>query len=347
MKRLFDELRLAESPSDRVLYERGLGIVASGGPGPADILWDADEVLWDWAVPFGRLLTVSPKVIVGNYGHPEWIALRPGMIGLLAGLHDGAVLAGRDPWMRLWTAGYPWRLWQIFQKIPAFLHLLGPGPSGGLACSSAELADHPRLVARGDLIRVILGLLDENTEPEILARLPSAIRPIVETQVIENPGHGGFKIPEIAVVAGKADVGTTRVLVDDTRANIDWFVASGRSGIWVKSPTPHVLFGRVPNSLWLHPDRWLRRVDQTMVPAMAMALESLTSDSQVVTAEPVTAENPFPIEAFPRPALSPLVFRLDIPNRVFWSEWFGPMKNVKKAVKARRKRDAARRGTND
>ncbi len=340
MIHLINELQLAESPADLALYEAGREIVASGGPGPADILWDADEVLWDWAVPFGRLLTVSPKVVVGHYGHPEWIALRPGIIGLLAGLHDGAVEAGRDPWMRLWTAGYPWRLWTIFQQVPAFLRLLGPGLDGAIPTSPEALGVHPRLVARGDLIRVIMGLLDENQEPELLARLPPAVRPMVEQQVLENPGHGGFKLPEIAVLAGKDGVSSTAVLVDDTRANIDWFVASGRTGVWVRSDAPRVLFGKVPNSLWLHPDRWLARVDQTLAVAIAVALGRATTPGEVVVAEPQLAE-PMPWPGFPRPANPPRIFRVDIPNRIFWSEWFGPMKQVKRAVKARRKRDAA------
>ncbi len=167
MERLFDAWKLSDAPAEAALYEAGLALVADHGLGPADILWDADEVLWDWAIGFGRLLPVSPKVILRHYGHREWIALRPGMTGLLAGLHDGAARAGQDPYMRIWTAGYPWRLWRIFQEIPAFTTLLGPGP-GGLALSPEALAAHPRVMARGDLVRIILALLDDTRADGVL-----------------------------------------------------------------------------------------------------------------------------------------------------------------------------------
>jgi hypothetical protein len=340
---LHDRLRIAESPAEAAMYELGRALVADAGLGPADILWDADEVLWDWAVPFGRLLTVSPKVVFGNYGHREWIALRPGMIGLLTGLHDGALGAGRDPWMRIWTAGYPWRMARIIREIPALGALLGPGPSG--TSESEALAVHPRLVARGDLVRVILRLLDPAQESAVLAELPPHVRGLVARQVREQPGHGGFKLPEIAVVAGKPEVATTRILVDDTRANLDWFTTAGegaqpsRTGIWVRSPTPRVLFGKVPNSLWFRPDRWLAALTHALVPAIGLALGRAASQAGAVLEASPIGHDLEELErlGYPSAARAPTVFAVDIPNSVFWDEWFGPMKAVKRAFKARRR----------
>ncbi len=335
MERLFDAWKLSDAPAEAALYEAGLALVADHGLGPADILWDADEVLWDWAIGFGRLLPVSPKVILRHYGHREWIALRPGMTGLLAGLHDGAARAGQDPYMRIWTAGYPWRLWRIFQEIPAFTTLLGPGP-GGLALSPEALAAHPRVMARGDLVRIILALLDDTRADGVLADIPPEIRPMVERQCRQDPGHGGFKIPELARVAGKPEVATTSILVDDTRANIDWFLGSGRQAVWVRSPTPRVLFGKVPNSLWRRPDRWLAGLRHALVPGIADALGKVWSEGGLAVAEPI--EEGETRGAFPPDAAPPVVFPIDIPNGVFWKEWFGPMKAVKRAARAARKR---------
>jgi len=315
------------------MYEAGRRLVAEHKLGPADILWDADEVLWDWAMPFGRMLSVAPKVLFRQYGHREWIALRPGIIGLLAGLHDGAVEAGLDPWMRLWTAGYPWRLWKIFEAIPAFHALLGP--SGAKETGSPEaLAAHPRLMARGDLIRVILDLLDPDRGEAILTTLPEPIRPMVVQQLDDNPGHGGFKIPEIAVAAGKPEVSTTSILVDDTRANVEYFTTSGRRAVWVQSPTPRVLFGRVPNSLWFRPARWLAALDHALVPAIAAALERASTESGLTVASPADLALRERL-AFPSETKVEHLFALDIPNAIFWRDWFGPMKAVKRAAKRR------------
>jgi hypothetical protein len=273
------------------------------------------------------------------------------MIGLLAGLHDGAALAGRDPWMRIWTAGYPWRIGRIMREIPALAELLGPGPGG--TSESEALALHPRLVARGDLVKVILRLLDPGEEAAVLAELPHHARELVARQVREQPGHGGFKLPEIAVVAGKPEIATTRILVDDTRANLDWFTSAGlpRAGVWVRSPTPRVLFGKVPNSLWFRPDRWLSQLVHALVPAMGLALveasrllvphgeAAASSDGRrVLEATPIAADGDALTRlGFPREARSPTVFAVDIPNSVFWDEWFGPMKAVKRAFKARKR----------
>lgn len=336
MERLFDAWKLNDAPAEAALYDAGLALVVEHGLGPADILWDADEVLWDWAIGFGRLLPVSPKVIFRQYGHREWIALRPGMTGLLAGLHDGAQEAGKDPFMRIWTAGYPWRLWRIFREIPAFTTLLGPA-DGGLATTPEQLAAHPRLMARGDLVRIILALLDEDRSAPLLAALPASIRPMVELQCRQDPGHGGFKIPELATVAGKPDVATTSILVDDTRANVDWFLGSGRQAVWVRSPTPRVLFGKVPNSLWRRPDRWLAGLRHGLVPAIADALAKVRPAGGLAIAEPLEGERATHV-AFPADAAPPSVFPIDIPNGVFWREWFGPMKAVKRAARAAEKR---------
>lgn len=318
------------------MHAVGFALVTAGGPGPADILWDADEVLWDWAMPFGRMLSVAPKVLMRRYGHREWIAVRPGMIGLLAGLHDGARAAGRDPWMRIWTAGYPWRLWRIFQEVPELGVLIGPTAKPEGALTPEALASHPRVMARGDLIRIILGLLDDSHEHAIMARIPKNIRPLVASQIRENPGHGGFKIPELAAVAGKPEVAETSILVDDTRANIDWFVASGRSAVWVASPTPRVFFGKVPNSTWFRPDRWLGDLDHGLVPAIGRALHRVGHSERIV--EAVADASPQSDDGFPRPSKAERVFPIEVPNDVFWAEWFGPMKTVKKAARARAKR---------
>jgi len=336
---LYDTFNLATRPADAAMHAVGFNLVATGGPGPADILWDADEVLWDWAMPFGRMLSVAPKVLVRRYGHREWIAIRPGMIGLLAGLHDGAVAGGRDPWMRIWTAGYPWRLWRIFQEIPEFMALIGPGLDDGGTLTPESLRSHPRVMARGDLINIILALLDDDQEQAIMAKIPASIRPLVAAQMRENPGHGGFKIPELAAVAGKPEIAGTRILVDDTRANIEWFVASGRSAVWVESPTPRVLFGKVPNSLWFRPDRWLGALDHGLVPAIARALGVVGHEGRIVEAN--SSGDPDGESSFPRPSVTERVFPIEIPNKIFWREWFGPMKTVKKAARARQRRQRA------
>ena len=103
----FEDLPLHPTRFGRALYERGRALIASGVR-LERILWDADEVLWDWLMSGVELLKILPRATMrGDLTHSEWVVPRPGMLELLWGMRHESLARDLDPHMRIWTSGYP------------------------------------------------------------------------------------------------------------------------------------------------------------------------------------------------------------------------------------------------
>lgn len=300
-------------------YARGRDLVIRCGVRVAEVVWDADEVLWDWAMSGARLFGKIPLAIFGDLGHREWVAVRPGLLGLLWGMRHASLELGLDPDLRIWTSGYPWRLWEIFSKVGGFRELLGDGPR------ESHPDWHPRVLTRPDYVAVVEGLVvDERRREAALAAMPEAARATVRSQLAEKPHDSGFKIPELALLAGREAFAAARILVDDAGRNVRWFHATGRSAVRVRSVTPRIAFGSIPNSAW-SPLGFLREVASPAVFAIADALERLAHDPTPRIEEAHVVPGPPGAVPVPEPVV------VDVPSEVLWSQWIHPIRRLKKA----------------
>lgn len=301
-------------------YRRGRDLVERHGVRVADLVWDADEVLWDWAMSGARLFAQVPLAVFGRLGHREWVAVRPGLLELLWGMRHASEELGLDPDLRVWTSGYPWRLWAIMRKVPGFAELLGAGHPDS----------HPRVFTRPDYVAVVKPLVaDPSTRKQHLATMSPAARDTIDKQLAEKPHDSGFKIPELAVLAGRQAFATAKILIDDAGRNVRWFHATGRSAIRVRSVTPRV-FGKIPNSAW-DPLRFLREVASPIAFQIADALERLYRDPTPRIEEAKVTPDP---QVPPSP---PVV--IDVPSQVLWNQWIHPMRELERAfMRARRAR---------
>lgn len=321
----FDDIPgIARTPYGEQMYARGRALVEGGLVELSHLVWDADEVLWDWALSGVRLMRSLPLAMFGRLGHREWIALRPGMLELLWGMHHAALERGADPHVRIWTSGYPWRLWRILREVPGFSELLGP-PHALADDDPAALRDHPRVFTRPDYVAIVSELLDPDVRAARLATLPEPARSTIAARLDLGPDDSGFKIPELALLFGKQAFAEARVLIDDVRRNVEWFRDAGRSAVHVRSRTPRIVFGKIPNSAWA-PVRFLERSGHRIAQGIADALASLAGDDA-----PAIAEARGEPDAESRPQR---VFTIDIPNDVLWREWITPMRRLRKAMKA-------------
>ena len=323
MQRFDDIPGVTRTPYGEAMYARGRALV-EGGLDLSHLVWDADEVLWDWALSGVRLMSSIPLAIFGWLGHREWIALRPGMLELLWGMHHEALERGKDPHVRIWTSGYPWRLWKILREVPGFGELLGP-PFVLAQTDPSRMRDHPRVFTRPDYVAIVGDLLDPEVREARLATLPEPARTAIARQLDAGPDDSGFKIPELALLFGKEAFASARFLIDDARRNVEWFRDAGRSAVHVRSHTPRIVFGKIPNSAW-SPARFLERSGHRFTQAIADALASLAGDDAPVIAEARGA----PDDAHPPNR----IFTIDVPSDVLWREWINPMRKLRKAMKA-------------
>lgn len=319
-----DVLRITGLPASaygEAMYTRGRELVARGLE-LSELVWDADEVLWDWVMSGARLLATIPLAAFGWLGHREWVAMRPGMIELLFGMHHAALELGKDPHVRIWTSGYPWRVWRILREVPGFDRLLGPPDA---LAEPERMASHPRVFTRPDYIRAMHDLIDPKARAERLAAMSEGARKTIESHLGSDP-DSGFKIPELARFVGKDAFERARYLIDDLRPNVEWFQATGRHAIHVKSIRPRIAFGKIPHSAW-SPARFLARSGHGVAAQIADALDALLGHETPAIHEAAVGA---PAEGPPNRIVSIL-----IPNSVLWREWIRPMRTLRKAMKAR------------
>lgn len=316
----FDELPLKSTPFGRLLYEMGQTLVRTHGVRLDTLVWDADEVLWDWVMPGGELALSVGKAVVGNFGHTEWIAPRPGMRELLWGMRHASLELGLDPDVRIWTSGYAWRIWEIFHKAGGFRELLGDGPT------ESHPSSHPRLLTRLDYVEGLEALFAKPQWESVLEARSEQARLAICQTFKRKPKDSGFKLPELAWFLGAKAFAKSAVLIDDSHSNIQAFHASERSAIHVRSVRPKA-FGFIPFTAW-RPEALLRSLTSPVALAVAHALIRVQAHTQPHVEEawmrPVT-----PAERTSESPEIPEVFRIQIPNAILWEQWISPLKRVK------------------
>ncbi len=332
MSHSFDDVPLRPSAYGRRLYASGRRLVAEAGVRLDELVWDADEVLWDWLLQQFRLLAGSPGAVLWrNFGHREWIGIRPGVFELIWGMRHESLERGHDPHLRIWTSGYPWRMWRIAREIPGFADLIGP-PAPADPEDTEWLANHPRVFTRPHWVAAAEQLLEDGVHA-VLAPFPEAVRETILTQLhSKKPVDSGFKIPELAQLLGLNAFSKAQILIDDTKSNVERFVATGRRGVHIISEPPRAILGIVPNSVWGRPSRAMKRLQLPFADGIVEALEKLAHPDApaVATAAPSgTAEIG---EDYPT---IQLVF--DVPNRILQQEWVHPVRALKKRFAKLRK----------
>jgi hypothetical protein len=322
----YGDIPLAESPFGQTCYRAGRRVIEETGLRLAEIVFDADEILWDWVIDFEEILKKLPELIWHrDIGHTEYYLVKPGIFELIWGMRHASLEKGLDPYMRIWTDGYPWRLWKIEGHIPGFSELLGPPTEDGSPPSHEEFIKHPRIFFRTDYIETATQLLLKDNLSSFLKNLAPSVHNVVKDQLDNNPIDPSFKLPEFAAVRGKPGFKESSILIDDYRDNVYRFVASGRKGIYVHNETPTILGGLVPNTVWRTPKAALQEMGNYSVATEIAAKLTELSNSQA----------PSTRMAYPNRIsddYDPILFTIDIPDRMLRSEWLEPVRNLKKQL---------------
>ena len=324
MTRTFDDIPLAVSAFGRRAYDEGRALVADHGVRLDEVIWDADEVLWDWVMDASRMLEdFIPSLIRRDMSHREYYLVRPGIFERIWGMRHESLERGLDPHMRVWTNGYPWRIWRVAREIPGFAELLGP-PARVDVDVHDSFIEHPRVFYRGDFAHAAERLLGELGNLEnFLHDVSREVVELIERQLADAPFDSSFKLPELAQIRDKPGFERADILVDDRKQNINRFIESGRSGIRVISPTPRILFGKVPNVVWSEPREVLERLIGDYTLGIAEALAALSSE-RVMGAVEVEASGP--VDDFAR-----IQFTVDVPDARVRDEWIEPVRQLKRA----------------
>lgn len=223
-------------------------------------------------------------------GHREFFRIKPGVWELIYGMHTAALERGWDPYLRIWTNGYSWRLWRISLELPILATLLGPPTTG--TYTPTDFADHPRVFYRSDFVDLALGLRDPARRAAAVAHMSPAAARVLTRQLDDRPRDSTLKLPDLAALVGKDGFGASRLLIDDEARNIHRFVASGRRGIQVFIPRYAMVWGRLLNTVWR--DAWgqLEGISVAVAPRLAHAIARATHPDgperqQIVSQEPV------------------------------------------------------------
>ena len=278
MNTLFCPLFWNENP----IFHRGILLVKQGVR-LSNIMWDADEILWDWLMSVQEIFS-SPyrRFMLGDVGHREFFRRKHDIFELLLGMHVASVKLGLDPYIRIWTNGYSWRLWRISQEIPCLIHLLGPAKKGGkLPNLAADFEHHPRIFSRKNYVSAIMKIAKEGF---------SILDPELQTNIVQQfklkKFDSSLKEPDFARIIGKSEFEKVNILVDDKRENVDRFVQKNRIGIVVPNQTPHILYGKIKNIVWKNPWNGIEKMSKSTAESIANALEkTLSHEKQIFVAK--------------------------------------------------------------
>lgn len=320
----YHDIPLPKSEFGEELYLTGRRLVRECDVRLDEIVWDADEVLWDWLMDARRMLQRAPSSLLAldlDFGHREYYLVKPGVFELIWGMRHESIERELDPFMRIWTNGYPWRIWRVASEIPGFATLVGPPAQEG-ADEHLAFIDHPRIFYRTDYARIAPQLLDPEAYRELAAGFPEHVRRLVTSQLELDPFDSSFKLPEFATMCGKGGFGCAKVLVDDSRRNIGRFVASGRHGVHVVSDSPRLIFGTVPNTVWGDPREALASLANCISHEIADALEHLIGREHPAR---VAIRSDQSAEGF-----APIQFHIDVPDEMIRSEWIDPIRELKR-----------------
>lgn len=319
----YADVPLPHSRFGEAQYRAGRCLVADGAIQPAELVWDADEVLWDWVLDLRRVLRFAPRFLwTRDLGHRELFRLKPGVLELIWGLRHAALERDLDPYLRIWTNGYPWRLWRICLELPGLARLLGPPCSQPHAPPDA-FSDSPYIFYRRDYVKVI-GRLIGSGEPGLLGDLPPKPRQVLRQALRTDPLNANLKVPELARLAGKSGFTKSTVLVDDQKRNVARFVATGRRGIVLKSPRSGLWRGQPPNTTWRDPEQDLARLGTAAAPPLAEALRRLARGDGPLLIAP----------ARDKPGdHRPVSFSIHVLDRRLRAEWIVPLKQLRRLTK--------------
>lgn len=314
----YDDVPLPKSLYGEAMFRQGAALVMEHGAQLDKILWDADEVLWDWVMDLKHIARQPARVLRRDMGHREYFMLKPGMFELLWGMHLASLHTGQDPYMRIWTNGYPWRIWQICEQAPGIAPLLGPPTEA----THHGITHNPRIFSRLDYVQAasLLVLDTRNTQPAPAAH---SAQEIIRHHLSTRPHDSSLKLPELARhLPHKEGVWHAQILVDDQPANIARFVRSGRLGVQVVSREP-ILFHRMVNMTWGQPLAHLQARASALASQIAHTLGLLTSR------QAHTPHLQAHAATLPKLPHAPLTFSLDIPDAILRSEWIDPIKPLK------------------
>ncbi len=320
----YDDIPLPRSGYGEALFESGRQLVLDHGVRLEELVFDADEVLWDWVMDFARMLRVAPLQLLAldALSHREYFRVKPGLWELLYGMRSASLERDLDPYLRIWTNGYAWRLWRISVELPILSELLGPPATP--APTPADFAEHPRVFYRSDFVDVAVRLQDPAARAAALATMPPAAATVLANQLDQKPRDSTLKLPELAALVGKDGFGASRVLIDDEARNIRRFVASGRRGIQVVMPRYAMLWGRVLNTVWRDPWGELAALGSAVALRLVDAIvRGHASDGplrqQVTSREPVRDYHH-------------VDFTFRVPGHRVSAEWMAPRKRLHRAV---------------
>lgn len=323
----FRDIPLPATDFGARLYEIGRELVRAGIR-PARVMWDADEVLWDWIMDLGDLGRRLPQMLRGKIGHTETLLRKPGIFELLWGMRHEAEAQGEDPNLRIWTNGYAWRLWAIAQKLDGLAALLGLDPA-----DRDGFAQAPNLFCRADYVEVLRKIWAPQARQAWLAGLSPERRRTVETQLARDPFDTTFKLPDFAAVIGKNAFTAVDYLVDDAAFNVRRFVSSGRSGVHAEGSAPAIAFSKVKNTAWRRPESALTTSMKTTADGIAEALLEL-ADAPLGTRKNVRGRASA-AEELSRP------FFIEIPNEPIRTEWITPLRTFRQELGLASKRRSA------
>ncbi|TVQ99015.1 MAG: hypothetical protein EA398_12735 [Deltaproteobacteria bacterium] len=307
------------------LFQEGRALVLQGHVRLTTLVWDADEVLWDWLMVGSELARGLGRLVrTRDLGHREYLRIRPGILELILGMQDASRTLGLDPWMRLWTDGYPWRLWRIADELPILAHLLGPGPPGW-PDTPESFALHPRIFTRTDYAAAVVPMADPALRAERLALLPAPVARVIGNSLRTRPEDSSLKIPELARWAGKDGFEEALVLIDDNLRNTSRFVRAGRRAVHVRTEAPRLL-GRVPNTVWRDPRTALARLSAGHALAIA---DALRRHGDRDPGHHLSVAHPEPVTLYPHTDLE-----LDVPDARIRAQWVDPRARVRAAFAA-------------
>lgn len=300
------------------MFIRGQALVRAGTL-PAHIMWDADEILWDWTMSAQSMVRELPATLRHReLTHSEAFQIKPGALELLWGMRLQALASGQDARVRIWTNGYAWRLWAIAQHVPGFATLLGLDEGE----SWEHFEEAPNIFCRSDYVRAVEPLFSTTKRMMWLEQIPWRAREVIKEHLATNPYDSSFKVPEIAPLVGKVAFDQIKILIDDRWMNAQRFARTGRVAICVPAHPLRAFFSLVPNASWSQDELLaLSPLGTAVMEKIADGLDQLDRLERGTVLSVSSQVLPFEYE--------PLRFKIEIPDGRIRQHWILPMDELR------------------